>query len=662
MTTNIDRAFENFSRSFDDFISSTPLTRQDKAAKLASQIDILALTRDGLSFLYDRSTELVDHGLFNDTAWAEPDKLVPALVKGTLRAGHPSSSFEIVSELRMLKIATGNYDSELIPRESAVQFLEEVVVHNLEFAFKQLTEESREIMSERDIKKAHNLLQFVMDEIDLHGIYHKLAEEIELSCAQRPIMTKKTRELIRLVYEKFDLTDDTEIGEKISHYLNAVYHPSEGSTRQSSLPEYKQFLETANEKMLAAEANDMGHYMNSTGLVSQYHALLLLKLTRDYDHLVPICLDLDQSGKAEWEGYQGLITDLISETVSIDNFQCIYGLSGMMERSLFSRRAVRIGLENLRKIKLNTQVEKRIIKAQGEHQSSTTALQFLVGGTIKVLGQPLGIGQGNNPTCQSARGISMWSQHAPAKLIDMIITVATQNNLIYRFENADLTSNQLAKGLVDKLDHDLDVVSVVIVPHLDKIYNEMMSRAFARGEDPHKWVNPAMYGQWIQVGFISAYDYLTNSISDFEGFARIFYAAFDPRYNGNRRMVYPNPVGIIITNSKGEMVGFHAITLLRVKQLEDGSVRAYFLNPNNEGRQDWGHGVSPTVSGNGEKHGESSLPIDQFVSRIYAFHYNALEVTAYLGTVDQEELQRVEKMAKESWGKSYNWSSQAKIW
>jgi hypothetical protein len=662
MTINTDRAFENFSRSFDEFLSSTPLTRHEKASKLASQIDILALTRDGLSFLYDKSTELVDHGLFDKTAWAEPDKLVPALVKGTLRAGHPSSSFEIISELRMLKIATGYYKSELIPEQMAREFLEEVVVHNLEFAFKQLTEESREIMSERDIKKAHNLLQFVMDEIDLHGIYHKLAEEIELSCAQRPIMTRKTRELIKLVYEKFDLSDDTEVGEKIQHYLNAVYHPSYGSTKHPSLEDYSQFLDNANEKMLSAEANDMGHYMNSTGLVSQHHALLLLKLVKEYDHLVPECLDLDHSGKAEWDRYQSLISDLISETVSIDNFQCIYGLSRMMERSLFSRRAVRIGLENLRKIKLNTQVEKRIIKAQGRQQNTTTALQYLVGGTIKVLGQPLGIGQGNNPTCQSARGISIWSQHAPAKLIDMVITVATQNNLIYRFENADLTSNHLAKGLVDKLDYDLDVVSVVLVPHLDKIYNEMMSRAFARGEDPHKWVNPALYSQWIQVGFISAYDYLTNSITDFEGFARIFYAAFHPRFNGNRRMVYPNPVGIIITNSKGEMVGFHAITLLRVKERENGQVRAYFLNPNNEGRQDWGHGVNPTVSGNGEKHGESSLPIDQFVSRIYAFHYNALEVTAYLATVDQEELKRVETMAKESWGKSYNWSSQAKIW
>ena len=357
-----------------------------------------------------------------------------------------------------------------------------------------------------------------------------------------------------------------------------------------------------------------------------------------------------------------MVSTLIIEIVSPDNCQCIYGLARMLGKNLFSRRPVRVGLENLRKIKLNPQVEKRIIKSLIHPDMDVTAQQYLLGGVIKMLGQPLGVGQGNNPTCQSARGLSMWSQHAPAKLIDMIITVATQNNLIMRFENHDLVSNQLGKGLVEKLDYNLDPVSVLLVPHLDKIYNEMMKRSAGRSEDPHKWVNPAMYGQWIQLSFASCYDYLTNSILDFEGFIRIFYAAFHPDFNGDREMSYPNPVGIFITSSKGDMVGFHAISLLRIAKDQNGKARAYFLNPNNEGRQDWGQGIKPAVFGYEEKHGESSLPIAQFAARIYAFHYSHLDVAQKVNQVPDSELKEVEPLAKSSWGKSYTWNNQQKIW
>jgi len=256
----------------------------------------------------------------------------------------------------------------------------------------------------------------------------------------------------------------------------------------------------------------------------------------------------------------------------------------------------------------------------------------------------------------------MWSQHAPAKLMDMIISVATQNNLVIRFEEQELTSDKLQKGLIDKLDYNLDVVSVILVPHLDKIYNEMMRLASGRGEDPHKWVNPAMYGQWIQIGFISAYSYLTNSINDYRNFVRTFYANFHLDYNGGKQIVYPNPIGIYITSFKGEMVGFHAISLLRINKDPHGEMRAYFLNPNNEGRQDWGQDIKPTVSGNGEMHGESSLPFHQLTARVYAFHYNQMELELHARLVPESTIDRVEALAKESWGKSYVWLDQAKLW
>ncbi|MEQ8552619.1 MAG: hypothetical protein RIC53_08205 [Cyclobacteriaceae bacterium] len=656
------RVFENFEQSFSEFKEATAFTKPDKATKLTSQIDIMSLTRDGLSYLYQKSGDLEKAGIFESTAWNEPDKLVPALVKGTLRYGHPSSSFEILSELRLLAYANGDADSGAITSEEAQNFLEEVMVHNLEFALKDPSEETRTLMSERELKKAYNLFGFIISEIDLEGVYQKLAEEIHLICAQRPVVTRKVRELIRLVNDRFDTSGSTETDKLVRLYIDAMYMPSQGSRDYPDLVDYHSFLEKADLKTLSAEADAFGYYMNATGLVSKYHPVLLKYLAQGHKDLVPNCLDLNDRGIAEWEKFHEFVTGLILEIVSPDNCQCIYGLSRMLGKNMFSRRPVRVGLENLRRIKLNSQVEKRISKSLIHPDVDVSALKYLIGGTIKVLGQPLGVGQGNNPTCQSARGISMWSQHAPAKLIDMIITVATQNNLIMRFENHDLVSNQLTKGLVEKLDYNLDPVSVVLVPHLDKIYNEMMKRSAGRGDDPHKWVNPLMYGQWIQLGFASCYDYLSNSILDFDGFIRIFYAAFHPKFNGGREMVYPNPVGIFITSSKGDMVGFHAISLLRIDQDKTGEVRAYFLNPNNEGRQDWGQGIKPSVYGHKEKAGESSLPINHFAARIYAFHYNALDIKTTLQNVPTEDIEQVRTLAQASWGKSYTWNQQSRIW
>ena len=83
-------------------------------------------------------------------------------------------------------------------------------------------------------------------------------------------------------------------------------------------------------------------------------------------------------------------------------------------------------------------------------------------------------------------------------------------------------------------------------------------------------------------------------------------------------------------------------------------MRIYFFNPNNEGRQEWGQGVSPTVSGHGERQGESSLPFDQFLSRLYAFHYDPMEEgDAY--AVPAELVETVSRQAAESWGRACTW-------
>jgi len=80
----------------------------------------------------------------------------------------------------------------------------------------------------------------------------------------------------------------------------------------------------------------------------------------------------------------------------------------------------------------------------------------------------------------------------------------------------------------------------------------------------------------------------------------------------------------------------------------------YFYNPNNEGRQNWGQDIRPTVSGHGELAGESSLPFEQFASRLYAFHYSPYE-TGDAFAVDARAIERIETLARNSWGESYTW-------
>lgn len=659
----ISKRFDHFDYLFQEYRESSNLTRPVKASKLLSQVDSLSLSVEGISFLYDQLPALSAAGIFEQGPWSDPGKLVPTLVNGTLKAGHPTSSIELLSELRILAILKGEIDTTLMNPDDAEEFLEEVIVHNLEFVFQAPSEETRTVMSEHELSKVSCLFSYLLDKVNLSGIKEKLAEEITMLCEQRPVVTSSARSIIRLVKEKVKLDKQQAVDKVLIDYVDALYAPTKGSRTHPDTKLYEAYLFNATERELQAEASDMGGTMRAFGLVSRFHAVLLQFLVQEgHEDLVPEALDLSSTGRGEWEEHNKFLRKLIRRIVHPDHPNCIYGISRMLEKGHFSRRPIRAGLDNLVLIKMNNKVEKRILKSVEDLNPDISALQYLLGDLIQVLGSPLGVGQGSNPTCQSARGISMWSQHAPAKLINMVITAVTQNNLIFRFEGKDLESSLLSQGLMTKLDYKLDAVSLVLVPHLDKIYNEMMRLAAGRFEDPHKWVNPAMYGQWIQIGFASCYDYLSNSIHDFEGFQRIFHASFHLDYNEGLRIIYPNPLGIFVTSSRGEMLGFHAISLLRVVRRPDGSMRAYFLNPNNEGRQDWGQGITPTVKGNGEKHGESSLPFHQLAARVYAFHYNSLEVKHKLENIPADALGEVVELARDSWGKSYTWNETPRQW
>lgn len=625
---------------------ATALTRHENVRKLLSSIDALVLKNGGLDFLYENIGQIVESGFFKDTTWENPQMLNPSLTGGTLKAGGTTTLTEVLSDLRMLAYAKGDVVSKEISSKKAQEYLQEVVVNNLDLFFPDASEELRNLDSTTR-KLITGLFDRIRTFINLENISPKLATELELMCQQRPVVTTRALYIIKTVHQH--LSKDAPQDERLQKFVEAVYAPSKNA-KEKTAAAYSDWLQNCDEITLKEECIKLGSTLSNTGLSSVYHAILV-RLVKDKPSLLQHVLHLDAYGKAELQSHSELVAKLIDFTIFPDTSRAVYGLSSMLDRNLLSRQPVQNGLLRLMKLELHPEVEKIISEANKD--SDCSPIQHILSDTICILGQPLGVGQGWNPTCQSARGISLWSSHAPGKLLDMVITAAEYNNLEMRFEGQLLASSQLAKGLTQKFDYNLDALSIVLVPHLDRIYSEMMNRAAIRGEDPHKWVNPAMYGQWIPTGFLTPYNYLSNSIQDYDNFIRIFYVTHHPLYNGGYDMAYPNPVGIFLTASNGKLLGFHAVSILRVAKNKE-KTRIYFLNPNNEGRQKWQSDIKPTVSGNGERPGESSLPFHQFASRLYAFHY--VQSAAHgQGEVPDEEIQKVIDIAKSSWGTSYNW-------
>ncbi|HER35573.1 MAG TPA: hypothetical protein ENO19_08935, partial [Halothiobacillaceae bacterium] len=188
-----------------------------------------------------------------------------------------------------------------------------------------------------------------------------------------------------------------------------------------------------------------------------------------------------------------------------------------------------------------------------------------------------------------------------------------------------------------------------VVPHLDRIYAEMGRRCIGREGDPHRWINPEFHGWWSGRGFRINVDVATGKLEALEDFLRHFYASYHPYYNGNQPLIHPQPIGIASTDSAARFIGWHAITLLRVALDPQEVMRVYFYNPNNDSGQKWGDGVEVSTAGSGERFGESSLPFEQFASRLYIFHYDPLEYGA-LAEVPQDSLDRVIDMVHRSWG------------
>ena len=245
----------------------------------------------------------------------------------------------------------------------------------------------------------------------------------------------------------------------------------------------------------------------------------------------------------------------------------------------------------------------------------------------------------------------MWSYNDPDYLLQMVTWAARDDEIVMHFEGKPISSRESLSGVAQTLPLDLDPVSLLVVPHLDRIYAEMGRHCIGRDGDPHQWINPEFHGWWTGRGFRINVDVGTGHLHELESFYRHFYAHYHPGYNGNQPLIHPQPAGIAVTDSAARFIGWHAITIIRATVDPQGTTRVYFFNPNNDSGQDWGNGVKVSTAGHGERFGESSLSFAEFASRLYIFHYDPLEHGA-LADVSEQELNDVISMVENSWGAS----------
>lgn len=613
----------------------------------------LAATDEGLEALYGYAGRFDAAGVFHGGPWAEADNLEPPFVGGSLKIRGVNSLVEMLSELRMLSIAEGNYEHPEVSQEEAASFLNEVLALNMDLLFPAETEASR-VEGGEHIERAERLFRFLGSRLSYKAVAGKLVEEIERLTVQRPIMVERIVNMVETANQMLDEDIDESTKEKLKSFNKAITSPTPLSEEFPNLREYRKKLTESEEEILHQEAQAFAESMNATGLVAPANAIFIRFLNRKYSDIIPEALALSEMGIASFNANTELVRDIIQISVHPETSKVIYGLSRMLDRGVLTQEPLLPAIRRLFEIDVHPDVKKHLLRRE-HRKGGITANGVLVGGVVNVLGQPLGIGQGLNPTCQSARAISLWAQHGIGQLLEYIARAVRENDIDMTFEGEEIHSNMIVGGVADEIHRELDPVSVVLVPHLDKIYNEMMKKTLLRGEDGHKWVNPEFYGEWISRGFASIIDQYTGFVTDYEAFVRLFYATHHPEYNEGYEMIYPNPVGIYITNVHGKLLGLHAVSIQRIDQDEQGEYRVYFYNPNNDSGQNWGQGIETSVQGRGEQEGESSLPFHQFTARMYAFHYNPYEQgDTYM--VEDADVEQIEQLSRESWGKTYTWS------
>ncbi|WP_339118522.1 hypothetical protein [Halomonas sp. BMC6] len=651
-TSTEDGKLDGLLSKFDDavrLLSQAPAF--SKPAKLPRVLDTarrVLMQAGGCAALEQRAADFESAGIFAGSDWETPQYLIPTLTTYSLKSADANVVvIEALSELRLLAVAKGDYSHPLISQEQAHHYLTQVMAINLWLLFNAPSEAERETQG-RLANISRHLFQHLAERIGYEYVIDQLIDEIWRILKQRPIQVDAIKQMITQIAlcQANPEIDLGASGHGADRLVSSLYGPTQACREDPGIDIYRTRLERMDNATLQAESTGFARAMHDTGLVSPYHAVLLRYLLEEGDHLLSEALGLSSTGRDCLLCYRELVHALIRSGVYPATAQAVYGLALLLERGILYQPPVAPAMWRQLNLQLSEWAEARLSLAYGEVASPRARL---IEGVLCMLGLPLGVGQGNNPTCQSARALSMWAYNDPDYLLQMVTWAARDDEIIMHFEGQPISSNESVSGVAAELPMDLDPVSLIVVPHLDRIYAEMGRRCIGREGDPHRWVNPEFHGWWSGRGFSINVDVATGKLSGVDTFIRHFYASYHPYYNGNQPLIHPQPAGIAVTDSAARFIGWHAITILRASLDPNDVMRIYFYNPNNDSGQDWGDGVKVSTSGNGERFGEASLPFEQFTSRLYIYHYDPLE-RGELATVTDEELERVKGFLHRSWG------------
>jgi hypothetical protein len=627
---------------------SRPSAKVGALPHLFETVRRVLLEPDGCQAIQDRAERLERAGVFLGTDWADPSILLPQLTTYALQSTVPDTvCIEAMSELRLLSVALGHYLHDSVSTEQAHHYLTQVLAINLTMLFGEAGETEREQGELAIISRS--LVQHVAAQIGYEHVIDRLIEEIWRILQQRPIQVNSVRQMItQIALCRSDPNVDMgSAGQGAERLISSLYGPTQACREDPGVAVYEERLSHMDQGALQAEATGFARSMHDTGLVSPYHATFMRFIMENQDSLIAEALGLSMTGRDCLLRYRDLVLTLIHEGIFPETAQGIYGLALLLERGILYQPPVEPALWRQTSLAICPEARNRIEIAYG-YQPQPKA--WLIQGVLSMLGQPLGVGQGNNPTCQSARALSMWAYNDPDYLLQMVTWAARDNEIIMHFEGTPVSSATSGMGVASEVTFDLDPVSLVVVPHLDRIYAEMGRLCIGREGDPHKWVNPEFHGWSAGRGFRINVDVATGKLDSLDEFLRHFYASYHPDYNGNQPLVHPQPAGVAITDSAARFIGWHAITILRATRDPEDVMRVYFYNPNNDSGQHWGGDVQVSTASKGERFGEASLPFEQFASRVYIFHFDPLERGEPAG-VDEDELVRVVERVHQSWGR-----------
>jgi hypothetical protein len=607
----------------------------------------LMFSPEGLEALYERVPAIEAAGFFGGSDWDYPQTLVPSLAARTIRHGEAAATMvESLSQIRLLAVTKGDYIHPSISAEHAHHFLNQALALNLDLVVSNLQESDR-LRPNRLGYAVQNLYHYLIRHLGYENLLEHLVGEVWRILTQRPVQVDGVKQMVTQIAVCLEKPDALggDVGDDALQLINAVFSPTEGCREDPGFDVYTERLAEMDDATLLREAIAYAQAMHNTGLVSAYMPVFIRYLRGRWNALIPTALGLSNTGADAFHCYPALIHTLIDDALFPETSQCAYGLAMMLERGILYSPPVAPSLWRQIRLSLCDIAAEKIVAVFGSSRSPEC---FLLADVLNVLGRPLGVGQGNYPTCQSTRALSMWAYNMPAELLRILAWAARDDEIVMRFEGDSISSRELGAGLATEPPVDVDAVSLLTVPHLDRIYFEMGRRSIGRGEDPHKWVNSAFHGDHVGHGFRIAVDVFTGGLKDFEGFIRDFYAAYHPFYNGNIPVINPQPAGIAVTDSATRFLGWHAITIQRLSLDADKAMRVYFFNPNNDSGQNWGQGIVTSTQGHGELYGEASLPVAEFASRLYVFHYDPIE-KGEPSDIPSEEVNRAMQLAKGSW-------------